>query len=407
MNNFEFNTYQLDNGIRCLHKQINSSVVYCALTINAGSRDELANEYGLAHFVEHSMFKGTLERSSYDILSCIESRGGELNAYTSKEETVLNAVCLAEDAEDAVDIIADLAFNATFNKVKIDQEKKVIYDEINSYVDSYPEAIYDDFEDLLFKNSSLGHNILGTKKRLAKFDTQSLKGFVERCYTTDQMVFSLFGNFSFEQFKELCDKHFGGRAKSTRSYERTPTLAYNKFNKKQSKSDNQVHYMMGNRSFSLNDDRRLAASLTTNLLGGQSINSLLNVALREERGLTYNIEAAITPYIDTGIFSIYFTTDKKNLDQSLDVIKAQIKKVSDPDFVAKILPLAKKQFQGQFRISCENSESYMLNAARSYLIYNEVDNVDAVIKRIDAISTEQIIQVSECLFNDMSALSYQ
>ncbi|MFI3330454.1 MAG: pitrilysin family protein [Rikenellaceae bacterium] len=407
MTNKEFNTFVLPNGIRCLHKKISSPVAYCALTINAGSRDELPSEHGLAHFVEHSMFKGTKNRTSYEILNFIESKGGEVNAYTGKEETVLHAVCLNSDVECAVDIISDLVFNATFLQSKIDQEKQVIYDEQNSYVDSYPESIYDDFEDLLFKNSSLGHNILGTKRRLKKFTSEDLINFVSRCYTTDQMVFSMFSNMDFEIFKSMSEKYFAHQEKTTRSFERTATLKYNKFNKKENKGEAQVHYFMGNRAFSLEDKLRLPASLMTNMLGGQSINSLLNVALREEQGLTYNIEASITPFCDSGIFSIYFTCDKKNLSKSTELVKQQIQKMSDRDFIENILPSAKTQFKGQIRIAQESQENYMLNAARSYLIYNDIDPVEVMMQKIDEITTEQMLEVAERLFTNYSTLIYK
>lgn len=407
MDNIEFFTYTLPNGIRCIHKRIDSVVAYCALSVNAGSRDEHANEHGLAHFVEHCMFKGTTHRTSYDILSYVESRGGEVNAYTGKEETVLHATTLKEDIERAIDIISDIVFNATFDPQKIEQEKQVIFDEINSYMDSFPESIFDDFEDLLFKDSALGHNILGEKKILAKFTADDIRSFVSRCYTTDMMVFSLFGDVSQQEFIELCDRYFAQVPPSTRNFTRSETLPYRSFQSKMSKSESQIHYFIGNRAYGMNDDARLPATILANVLGGQSINSLLNIALREENGLTYNIESSINSYMDTGIFSIYFTSDKKRISHCLELIDREIAKMKDAEFVDQILPSAKQQFIGQFLIGTENMENYMLNAARSYMIYNSVDGVDAVKAKIMAVTTNDIISVAETMFADMSTLIYK
>lgn len=403
----EFFIYTLPNGVRCIHKRVRSAVAHCAVSINTGSRDENPDEHGIAHFVEHCMFKGTVKRSSYDIINYVEQTGGEVNAYTGKEETVVHATTLTEDVEAAVDIISDVVFNATFEPAKLRQERDVIIDEINSYQDSYPESIFDDFEDLLFGGSSLGHNILGTKKSLSKFSADDVRQFMTRTYTTDSMVFSLIGNVSREQFIVLCDKYFGSAKPTFRTHSREGVQGYRPFKTEMPKSEHQLHVILGNRAYGMNDRRRLAATIMANMLGGQNINSLLNIALREDNGLTYTVEAALNSYVDTGIFSIYFTTEKKKLEKCLALVGREMAKMKDLEFVQKMLPVAQKQFIGQFLISSESNENYMLSAVRSFIVFNKIDSMARVKRKIMAVKPVDIVEVANQLFADMSTLIYK
>ena len=297
----EFEIYTLSNGIRGIHRRVSSGVAHCALVVNAGCRDELKGEYGIAHFTEHALFKGTERRKAFQVNCRLENLGGELNAYTTKEDTTLHATVLRRDFRRAVELIADVIFRSTYPEKELKKEREVIADEINSYKDSPSERIYDDFEDLMFKGSELGHNILGSKVSIARFDTEAIRRYVDRCYTTDQMVFSSIGNFSVATAQAVAEQYLGGFAPTARGYKRVEPLPYEPFDVSLSRHTHQRHGLIGTRGYSIADERRLPMALLVNILGGPSANSLLNIELREKRGLSYNVEATYTPYSDCGI----------------------------------------------------------------------------------------------------------
>lgn len=403
----EFNFYTLPNGIRCIHKQVRSGVVHCALTVNTGSRDELATEHGLAHLLEHSFFKGTEKRKAYHINCRLENLGGELNAYTTKEETVIHTSTLKTDFSKATELISDIVFRSTFPQKEIDKEKEVIIDEINSYKDSPTDRIYDEFEDMLFAGSSLGHNILGCKKSVTGFTRDNLNTFIGRCYNTTEMVFSAIGNISFKRFKEVCDRYFTEVGYSSRKFERDSQQVYSQQTKKINRNFHQAHCIIGNRAYSLPDGDRIAMSLLTNILGGPSANSLLNMEIRERRGLAYTIEAGYTPYTDTGIATIYFGTDNDKVDLCLRLIRNILDKITRNGLPPRVFSMAKKQFIGQMLISMESNENYMLNAARSYLNFDSVDSVGTVCEKIQSLEQDDILRVAGQVFgNDLSMLIY-
>ena len=259
---------QLSNGIRFIHQYNKSAVTHCGLTINTGTRDELANEHGLAHFIEHVIFKGTKKRKTFHINSRLEDVGGELNAYTSKEDTAVHATILKGDFEKAVELISDIVFNSTFPLKELEKEKEVIIDEINSYKDSPADLIFDDFEDLLFNGTSLGHNILGTKKQIKQFTRDNILNFIARTYNTDQMVFSSIGKISPEKALKIVEKHFGGIAANPRQYIRNEVLPYTPFTKTISKNTYQTHCIIGRRGYAYSDEKRIPLLLLTNILGG-------------------------------------------------------------------------------------------------------------------------------------------
>ena len=404
----EFYTLTLPNGIRCIHKQVRSAVAHCSLTIGTGSRDELPAEYGMAHLAEHAIFKGTTHRRAYHINSRLENLGGELNAYTTKEETVVHATTLRSDFAKAAELIADVVFHATFPERELEMEKEVIIDEINSYKDSPSERIFDDFEDLIFAGSPLGHNILGSKAAIARYDRDSLRAFVARTYNTDQMVFASIGNISERRFRETVERYFGGVTRSERSFVRMPQRPYAPCDKAVHRSTHQAHCMLGGRAYDLNDARRLALSLLVNLLGGPSANSLLNTSVREKHGLSYSIEAGYTPFSDSGIASIYFGTDKDKVDKCLDLIHAELRKVCSNPLSPRQLSMAKKQFVGQLSIAMEGNEGYMLGAAKSYLVYGTVDSMDRIFRKVAAITQEEVLQVANEIFGaPLSSLLYR
>lgn len=363
----EFETYTLPNGIRGIHRQTRSNVAHCALVVNAGSRDERRSEYGIAHFTEHALFKGTRRRRAYQVNCRLENLGGELNAYTTKEDTTLHATTLRSDFSKAVELIADIAFHSTFPERELAKEREVIADEINTYKDSPAEMIYDSFEDMIFADSELGHNILGSKASLARYTTQHLTDFVSRTYTTDQMVFSSIGGFSARTAQQTAMRYLSEASTPRRGFERMRAGAYAPFRTAQSKHTHQTHCIIGNRGYGLGDARRLPLSLLTNILGGPSANSLLNISLREKHGLSYNIEASYTPYTDDGIVSIYFSSDHGNADHCMELIHKQLKALCDQPLSSRALSTARKQFIAQMSISMESNEGYMLGAGKSYL----------------------------------------
>ena len=402
----EFETYTLSNGIRGIHRQVRSGVVHCAMVVNAGCRDERKGEYGIAHFAEHALFKGTERRKAYQVNCRLENLGGELNAYTTKEDTTLHATVLRRDFQRAVELMADVIFHSSFPDKELKKEREVIADEINSYKDSPSERIYDDFEDLIFKGSELGHNILGSKASIMRFDSAALHSFVERTYTTDQMVFSSIGNFSVATARTVAERYLGDVAPTQRDFVRETPLAYEPFDVHLMRHTHQAHGIIGTRGYSISDERRLPLALLVNILGGPSANSLLNIELREKRGLSYNVEATYTPYSDCGIVGIYFSSDHDNMAQCVELIEDKVAMLSRELISPRRLAIAKRQFVAQMAISMESNEGYMLGAGKSYLLYKDIDTLEEAYKKVMAITAEQIMAVAEDSFANVSRLIY-
>ena len=396
----------MPNGIRGIHRQVRSSVTHCALVVNAGSRDELKGEYGIAHLTEHALFKGTERRRAYQVNCRLENLGGELNAYTTKEDTTLHATVMRHDFSRAVELIGDVIFRSTFPERELKKEREVIADEINSYKDSPSERIYDDFEDLIFKGSELGHNILGSKSTIARLSTDELRSFVGRTYTTDQMVFSSIGNFSVNTARSVAERYLGGFDATQREYERTSPLAYEPFTLSQLRHTHQAHGIIGTRGYSISDERRLPLALLVNILGGPSANSLLNIELRERRGLSYNVEATYTPYSDCGIVGIYFSSDHCNAEECIALIEREVEALRHSPITARRLSIAKRQFVAQMAVAMESNEGYMLGAGKSYLLYKDIDTLEEAYKKVMAITAEQIMEVACDSLGSLSRLIY-
>lgn len=403
----EFEIYTLENGIRGIHRQVRSGVAHCALVVNAGSRDEHKREYGIAHFTEHALFKGTERRKAYQVNCRLENLGGELNAYTTKEDTTLHATVLRHDFRRAVELVADVMFRSTFPEKELNKEREVIADEINSYKDSPAERIYDDFEDMMFRGSELGHNILGSKASIARFSTDEIRSFVGRTYTTDQMVFSSIGNFSVATARGIAERYLAGFEPTVRGFRREATAAYEPFSETLSRHTHQAHGIIGTRGYSIADERRLPLALMVNILGGPSANSLLNILLREKYGLSYNVEATYTPYSDTGIVGIYFSSDHDNVAQCVELIEAEIAKLRSELVTPRRLAIAKRQFVAQMAISMEANEGYMLGAGKSLLLYKDIDTLEEAYKKVMAITAEDIRSVAEDSFAHLSRLIYR
>ena len=403
----EFETYTLPNGIKGIHRRTRSSVAHCALVINAGTRDEHKDEYGLAHFAEHAIFKGTKRRKAYQINCRLENRGGELNAYTTKEDTTIHATTLRSDFSKAVELIADVAFNSTFPERELAKEREVIVDEINTYKDSPADMIFDTFEDSIFAGSELGHNILGTKAALMRHTSESIKRFVARTHTTDQMVFSSIGNMSVKSVQSVVAKYLAEQAISTRDFKRIAPEKVEPFERVVNKHTHQTHCIIGARAYDINDDKRLPLSLLVNILGGPSANSRLNTVLREKNGLSYNTEAVYTPYNDCGMVAIYFSSDHHNADLCRELIDNELRTLRTTPPTARQLSMIKRQFLAQMAISMENNEGYMLGAGKSYLVHDEIDTLEEVYRKVSAVKGEQIMEVAEEIFANTSTLIYQ
>ena len=403
----EFFKHTLPNGIRCIHKRIKSPVTYCALMINAGSRDETLKESGIAHFTEHMIFKGTRNRRAYHINSRLEKLGGELNAFTTKEETTVHATTLKRDFPKAAELISDIVFDSIFPEREVGKEKEVVIDEINSYKDSPPDRIYDEFEDLLFAGSSLGHNILGDAASVNAFSGETIKTFTERCYNTDNMVFAFAGNISEKAFVRYAERYFGSKPQSLRQFVRTPQKEYKPFRKEIRRNTHQAHCVTGARAYDHNNPKRIALSLLMNMLGGPAANSALNLLLREKNGLTYNVEAVYTPYSDTGVASVYFGTDKDKTDRCLELVDKTIRRFKTEALTSRQLSMAKKQFIGQLAISMESNEGYMLSSGKSYLVYDDVDSPAEIYRKIEGLTASEILETANEVFDDMSYLIYR
>ncbi len=403
----EFHTYTLPNGIRGIHRQVRGSVAHCALVIGAGSRDEHPDQHGLAHLTEHAFFKGTQRRRAWQINCRLENLGGELNAFTTKEETTIHATTLRGDFTKAAELIADIAFRSTFPEREIEREKEVIVDEINTYKDSPADMIYDTFEEMLFEDSELGHNILGRKAALMRYNGDAIRSFTARTHTTDRMVFSSIGNFSPKMAEATALRYFGGQPATARGFERTLPPAVAPFEKTVTKHTHQTHCIIGSRAYGIEDPKRLPLALLVNLLGGPSANSLLNMEVREKHGLSYNIEASYTPYVDSGLAAIYFSPEHANETQCVELIERQLQRLRTVPLTARQLSMAKKQFIAQLAISSESNESYMLSAGKSLLVHSEMETMEQVYSKIRALTAEQLTETAEEIFAGMSRLTYR
>lgn len=398
-------SHTLPNGIRIIHHQVNSPVGHCGLLINTGSRDELPNEHGIAHFIEHVIFKGTKKRKTYHILSRMDDVGGELNAYTTKEETCVYSTFLKEDYSRAMDLLQDIVFNSTFPVKELEKEKEVIIDEINSYKDSPSDLILDDFEELVFKDSPMGRNILGTAASLEKLGPEEVKLFIDNNYHTDQMVICSVGQFEPARVLKMASKYFGWVQPKIRINGRQPVKNYMPGVVEKNMDTFQSHIVVGNLAYDLSNPKRTTLSLLNNILGGPGMNCRLSMALREKNGMAYNIESMYTPYCDTGIFTIYFGTDGENVDKSLQIVHRELKKLRDQRLGKLQLHNAIRQFKGQITIANENRENLMLSLGKSYMLYNVVDTLPEIYKKIDQITASEILEIANELFNP-STLSY-
>lgn len=441
----KYNTYTLDNGLRIIHLPSDSKVVYCGYQINAGTRNEEPGEEGLAHFCEHVTFKGTERRKAWHILNCLESVGGDLNAYTNKEGTVYYSAILKEHIARAVDLLTDIVFHSVYPQAEINKEVEVICDEIESYNDSPAELIYDEFENIIFKGSPLGHNILGTAEQVRSFKTEDALRFTRKLYRPDNAIFFAYGDIDFKKLvklirKALADDDSGKVAENAANSvgklaeEKLPQISQitqisgdeNSITTEKSvssvksvgpenypsvgkeiagqtivmqKNTHQAHVMIGTRAYDVNDSRRMPLYLLNNMLGGPGMNAKLNLALREHNGLVYTVESTMVAYGDTGIWSIYFGCDEHDVKRCLRLVRKELDKFMQKPLSEAQLKAAKKQIKGQVGVACDNRENFALDFGKSFLHYGWEKNVDRLYKQVDEITAEQIQAVAQELFD--------
>ena len=404
---YQFGT--LENGIRLVHRQEKGNVSHCALMVNTGSRDEKPQENGMAHFIEHMIFKGTKKRRAYHVLSRIENIGGDLNAFTTKEETCVYASFLSPYYGHALELFADVAFSSTFPRKEIAKEKDVIIDEINSYNDSPAELIFDDFEDLIFHGHPLGSNILGTVESVNAIRRNDIFRFIRSHYSTRQMVISSVGDISFKKLEAIANRHFGNLKPSDSSNGRSPFTHYSPQHQEAQKDSYLTHAITGNIAFPRNHPKRLTLAVVTNLLGGPDLNSRLNLAIREKYGYAYSIEAMYQPYSDTGMFGVYLGTDRINIEKSLRLVQKELDILRNKKLGTLQLHRAKKQVMGQLAISLESKLSEMLGIAKNHLHDGYVRTVDQIMAEIEQIGATDIMDVAAEVFipEKMSTLIYK
>ena len=452
----KYNTYTLDNGLRIIHLPSDSKVVYCGYQINAGTRNEEPGEEGLAHFCEHVTFKGTERRKAWHILNCLESVGGDLNAYTNKEGTVYYSAILKEHIARAVDLLSDIVFHSVYPQAEIDKEVEVICDEIESYNDSPAELIYDEFENIIFKGSPLGHNILGTAEQVRAFKTEDALRFTQKLYRPDNAIFFAYGDIDFKKLVKLigkaltddssgklaekgCHADFaddadfsgetgdtgfaGARDSEITQMSQAPQMTQISRGAMDSqgaidsmgsmdpmgspagqtivmqKNTHQAHVMIGTRAYDVNDDRRMPLYLLNNMLGGPGMNAKLNLALREHNGLVYTVESTMVSYGDTGTWSIYFGCDEHDVKRCLRLVRKELDKFMQKPLSDAQLKAAKKQIKGQIGVACDNRENFALDFGKSFLHYGWEKNVDRLYEQVDEITAAQIQAVAQELFD--------
>lgn len=396
---------RLDNGLRVVYRQRSGNVGYCGVAVNAGSRDE-GDRIGLAHFVEHTIFKGTRRRRAWHILNRMETVGGELNAYTTKEETMVYSLFPDGYMDRALELIADLVKNSTFPERELDKEREVVVEEIQSYLDSPGDAIYDDFEDLLFEGHPLGHNILGTEDTLLRLGTDECRDFLAKLYVPENMVLFGVGGESLEWFFRRAQKYMGDMNHRLVRPPRQAPYMLPPFNESYSADTHQVHCVMGAQTFGMHDDRKYALLLLNNLLGGPGMNSLLNVAIRERRGYAYTVESNATLLSDCGFMTVYFGCDGQYARRCRALVEQTLGKLAEERITPRALEAAKRQYAGQLLVSCESLEGSALAMGRNVLTYGHVNTVEEVTERIRAVTADDLRTTAAGVLGNCSILFF-
>ena len=414
----QYNTTTLPNGLRIIHLPSTSPVVYCGYQIAAGTRHELAGEEGLAHFCEHVTFKGTERRNALQIINALEKLGGELNAFTNKEDTTFYAAIHRDHFSKAVNLLTDIVFHSQYPQTEIDKEVDVICDEIESYNDSPAELIYDEFENILFEGHPLGHNILGQAEQLRTYTTEDALRFTRRHYRPDNAVFFVYGDVEFRRVVRLVEGIMGAIGPMSPMSPMSPIGPIRPISPMRpigcqtitrQKGTHQAHVIMGCRAYDINHPRRIALYLMNNLLGGPGMNSLLNLSLRERNGLVYTVESSMVSYSDTGLWTVYFGCDPHDVNRCCRLVRHQLDRLIEKPLSRSQLATAKQQIKGQIAIACDNRENFALDFGRSFLHNGKEKDLDRLFRQIDAVTAEEIQQVANELFDPekMTTLIYR
>lgn len=398
----KYNTHTLSNGLRIIHLASASPVVYCGYAICAGTRDELPGEEGLAHFCEHTTFKGTARRRSMQILNCLESVGGDLNAFTNKEDTVFYAAILREHLPRAVDLLSDIVLHSTYPQAELDKEIEVVCDEIECYNDSPSELIYDKFENMIFAGHPLGHNILGTSEKLRSYTPDDTLRFTRKFYCPDNAVFFASGDISFDRLVRLLEKATAGFAPCAPRTEKgreTTVPEYKPCEEVVNRGTHQAHVMIGNRAYDVHDRRRFTLYLMNNILGGPGMNTRLNIALREKHGLVYTVDSSMVSYSDTGLWCTYFGCDPHDVKKCRRLVAHELDRLASKQLSSTALAAAKRQIKGQIGVACDNRENFALDFGRSYLHHGIEKDVIRLMARVDEVTAEDMQAVAQEIFD--------
>ena len=395
-----YNILTLPTGLRIIHLPSSSPVVYCGYALPVGSRHEQKGEEGLAHFCEHTTFKGTSSRSALQILNCLESVGGDLNAFTNKEDTVFYAAILREHLPRAVDLLTDIVFRSIYPDQEIEHERAVICDEIESYNDSPAELIYDEFENQLFQGHPLGHNILGTREQVMQYTAADARRFTRRFYRPDRAVFFAYGDIDFGRLVKRMERSplpippgEEGMAGLEGNSPLPPGRA------REGVPHHQAHVMLGSQAYAYSDERRLPLYLLNNLLGGPGMNARLNLSLRERHGLVYTVESSMVSYSDTGMWSVYFGCDHHDVKRCLQLVHRELDRVTQHPLSDRQLAAAKRQLKGQIAIACDNREQFALDFARDFLHDGRGKDIARLLSQIDALTAQQLLDTAQHVFH--------
>jgi len=393
-------SFTLPNGIRLVHLPVASPVAHCSVFIHAGSRDEAEKEHGIAHFIEHTIFKGTGKRNLFQVLNRLENVGADLNAYTTKEETCIYASFPDEHFDRTLDLFSDIFFNPVFPEKEVEKEKQVVVDEIRSYQDTPAEQIFDDFEDLLFAGHPLGRNIMGTAKSVNRLKRGDILSFIHRNYHLDEVVIASAGRIGFQKLVRMVTKYFSESPGRGEKAPRKPFTGNKQFSVTRKKRISQVHCMVGAPAYSYDHERRIPLALLNNILGGPVMNSRLSLALRERSGLTYNNESNYTAYSDAGLIQIYFGTEPVHYERALTILYRELKKLREIKLSPLQLHTVKKQLSGQLVVSSESNLATTLAIGKSYLLRDHFDPIEKVIERIGMITAGELQDIANDVFRE-------
>ena len=397
--------HELKNGIRLVHRQQRGGVAHLGVIVHAGSRDEEPDQQGLAHFIEHLIFKGTQKRSNYQVLSRLENVGADLNAYTTKEDTSIYASIQTRYYPRAAELLADIVFHSVFPGKEIEKEKAVVMDEISSYKDNPAEWIHDEFDEVVFKNHPLGKNILGTKEKLKRCTRDDVLRFRDANYISSRVIITSVADFPISKAIAVAEKYFADVPSDATPMHRQPFTGYTPATVSRKYSRHQAHVVIGNTACDAQDERRFTMALLNNILGGPAMNSRLNIALRERNGIAYNLESNYQPFSDTGLFSIYCGTDENLMPRAIELIHKELYKFRNVSLSTIGLHTAQRQLKGQLAISLESHQNEMLAMGKNMLVYGKIDPVEEIYRKIDNISAASLLEMANEVFNPASLSS--